>query len=119
MKRMIGIYILGVLFTVILSACSNMSQSENITKQEMAEGMNQNDAYTINTKISDVVSNPSFGDYGRLIFPDDSGYYSGNTLGELRLTWYNNIDSNKTVEIVNYMKEHAESRRPSGLRKTR
>ena len=107
MKRMIGIYILGVLFTVILSACSNMSQSENITKQEMAEGMNQNEAYTINTKISDVVSNPSFGDYGRLIFPADSGYYSGNTLGELRLTWYNNIDSNKTVEIVNYMKEHA------------
>lgn len=109
MKRMIGIYILGVLFTVILSACSNMSQSENITKQEMAEGMNQNEAYTINTKISDVVSNPSFGDYGRLIFPVDSGYYSGNTLGELRLTWYNNIDRNKTVEIVNYMKEHAEA----------
>lgn len=40
--------------------------------------------YTRNTKIPDVISDPIFGDYGRLIFPADSGYYSGDTLGELR-----------------------------------
>ena len=40
--------------------------------------------YTHNTRISDVISDPVFGDYGRLIFPADSGYYSGDTLGELR-----------------------------------
>lgn len=66
-------------------------------------------AYTADTKIADVQSDPVFGTYGRLIFPVDEGYYSGNTLGELRLTWYNNIDSEKTVEIVNYMKDHAEA----------
>ena len=44
-----------------------------------------------------------------MIFPVDSGYYSGDTLGELGLTWYSNIDADKTVEIVNYMKEHAEA----------
>ena len=38
----------------------------------------------------------------------DSWYYSGDTLGDLQLTWYNNIDPAKTVEIVNYLKEHAE-----------
>lgn len=64
-------------------------------------------AYTVNTKISDVISDPVFGDYGRLIFPVDSGYYSGDTLGELRLTWYSNIDADKTVEIASYMKTHA------------
>ena len=37
----------------------------------------------------------------------DTGYYSGETLGSLRLTWYSNIDPDKTVEITNYMKEHA------------
>lgn len=44
--------------------------------------------------------------------PVESGYYSGDTLGELQLTWYNNINSNKTVEIVNYMKTHAEAGDP-------
>ena len=48
-------------------------------------------------------------EYGRLIFPVDTGFYSGDTLGDLQLTWYNNIDPAKTVEIVNYLKEHAEA----------
>lgn len=57
--------------------------------------------------ISDVISEPLFGNYGRLIFPTDSGYFSGDTLGTLKLTWYSNIDPEKTVEIANYMKNHA------------
>lgn len=39
----------------------------------------------------------------------NGSYYSGDTLGELRLTWYNNIDPDKTVEIVNYMKTQVEA----------
>lgn len=62
-----------------------------------------------NTRIADVINNSSFGDYGRLIFPADTGYYSGDTLEELRLTWYNNISPDKTVEIVNYLKSHADA----------
>ncbi len=65
--------------------------------------------YTGKTKISDVINDPAFDSYGRLIFPVDKGYYSGDTLENLRLTWYNNIDPNKTVEIANYMKNHAEN----------
>ena len=38
-------------------------------------------AYTADTKIADVIADPTFGDFGRLIFPVDSGYYSGDTLG--------------------------------------
>lgn len=60
-----------------------------------------------NTKISDVMADKAFGDYGRLIFPVNSGYYSGSTLGNLSLIWYSHIDPNKTVEITNYMKSHA------------
>ena len=44
--------------------------------------------YTKDTGITEVQSDPAFGDYGRLIFPVDNGYMSGNTLGNLRLTWY-------------------------------
>ena len=61
------------------------------------------------TLITDVMNDSAFGDYGRLIFPVNSGYYSGNTLGELRLTWYTEIDPEKTVEIVNDMKSRAEA----------
>lgn len=74
----------------------------------MGAGQDAGASYTVNTKIADVLSDPVFGKYGRLIFPVDSSYYSGETLGELRLTWYNNIDPDKTVEIVNYMRDRAE-----------
>lgn len=66
-------------------------------------------AYTVDTKISDVINDPVFGDYGRLIFPVDTGFYGGDTLGGLRLTWYSNISPDKTVEITNYMRDHAEA----------
>ena len=65
--------------------------------------------YTKDIGITEVQSDPAFGDYGRLIFPVDNGYMSGNTLGSLRLTWYSNIDPDKTVEICNYLKGHAEA----------
>jgi len=61
-----------------------------------------------NTPIGEVIAYPGFGDWGRLIFPVDEGYYSGSTLKDLRLTWYSNIQPAKTVEIVNYLKEKAD-----------
>lgn len=61
------------------------------------------------TRIDEVTSYPAFDDWGRMIFPVDTGYYSGGTLGSLRLTWYSNIQPAKTVEIVNYMREKADA----------
>jgi len=70
---------------------------------------NMSEPYQQNTKISEVINDPAFGDFGRLLFPADAGYYSGDTLGELSLTWYGNINPERTVEIVNYMKNHVEA----------
>lgn len=80
----------------------NKDESKDNTESE-------HEIYTIDTKISEVISEPVFGDYGRLLFPVDRGYYNGNTLGDLQLTWYSHIDSNKTVEICNYMKTHVQA----------
>nr|WP_243116372.1 alpha/beta hydrolase [Fonticella tunisiensis] len=66
-------------------------------------------AFTADTRIEDVIKDPAFGNFGRLLFPIDNRYYSGDTLGKLYLTWYSNISPNKTVEIVNYLKKRAES----------
>lgn len=89
-----------------MAGCTNASQPNAETESEPMEEQVQsvNDAFTAETRIEDVINDPVFGDYGRLIFPVNDGYYSGETLGALRLTWYSNIDPDKTVEIVNYMK---------------
>ena len=61
--------------------------------------------FTAETKIADVINDDAFGDFGRLIFPVNGGYYGGTTLGDLRLTWYNYINVAHTVEICNYLKD--------------
>lgn len=48
-----------------------------------------------------------FGSYGRLLFPVEDAYYSGDTLEELQLTYYSHIDPDETVKIVNSLRERA------------
>lgn len=121
MKGSIAIGILTVLLITVLSACGKTaepSQSQKAqdlpqstvpveSKEENVGNTMMNDVYTIDTAISDVMDDPVFGDYGRLIFPVEDWYYSGDTLGELELTYYSNIDPDKTVEIANYFHNHA------------
>lgn len=92
------------LFAVILSIALCVSAFSAI-RAEAAEGTDA--PYTRATRIDDVASAPVFGSYGRLIFPVDRGYMSGETLGTLRLTWYSCIDPDKTVEIANHLKSRA------------
>ncbi len=75
----------------------------------MQPEQNTSEPCTVDTKITEVINDPVFEEYGRLIFPVDEAYYSGDTLGSLRLTWYNNIDPEETVKIVNTLKSRAES----------
>lgn len=100
-------------FSIILClfGCSENQLSKDTNEEDGSMKTDQNitDSYTEDTKITDVIQDPVFDDYGRLIFPVDSGYYSGDTLGKLELTWYNNIDSNKTVEITNYFKNQVQA----------
>ena len=65
--------------------------------------------FTADTPVEAVLQDDACGDYGRLLFPVDTGYWSGETLGELQLTWYNNIDPEETVEIVNTLWQRAEA----------
>ncbi len=113
-----------IITIMLLGACGNTSQADmsnegesQITADSMGIGqdsksdvkMDESNLFTRNTAISDVITDPVFGSYGRLIFPVDEGYYRGDTLERLSLTWYSHIDPDKTVEIVNYMKTHAEA----------
>jgi acetyl esterase/lipase len=76
-------------------------------EESREEGTFTNSTYTRSSRIKDVMNDPVFRGYGRLIFPVQTSGYSGSTLGDLELLWYSGIDPDKTVEIVNYMHDEA------------
>lgn len=105
--------LLSIIFSVILALTGCSGEIPDIpdstaTEESGSKNM-ETQAYTRSTSIDEVRNDPVFGNYGRLIFPVDEGYYSGNTLGGLSLVWYNNIDPDKSVEIANYFREHAQA----------
>ena len=66
--------------------------------------------FTKDTKVVDVINNKSFQNFGNLIFPVDRTIDKNMTLeicDDLYI-WYNYMNADKTVEIVNYMKEQIE-----------
>ena len=100
-----------ILLAVPLSGCAGrVSTASELTAPASTAALPGHipvEPVTGSTKIADVINDPLLGDYGRLLFPTDSGYYSGDTLSELRLVWYSNIDPDETVEIVNYVRGRA------------
>lgn len=64
----------------------------------------------MHTKVKDVINDPAFEDYGRLIFPVDMSIDNDLELQDVEeiLPWYSEVNPERTVEIVNYMKNQAE-----------
>ena len=92
----------GLLFLFAMTTLMGCGGGDAASNTKEVERLSR---VTENTKISDVKNDPLFNGYGRLIFPLNPSYYSGDTLGELSLTWYTNIKPSRTVEIVNYMRD--------------
>ena len=103
---------------LILSACTvaaaGGAQNAKAIKEEEEMHMNRsvNGPYTAASPIRAVMNDPVFGEYGRLLLPADEDYWSGETLRDLRLTWYNYVNADKTVEIVNTLYQQARSGGP-------
>lgn len=92
------------------------SDSAEMTEKDGSAGdenMNVKDSndYTLQTKVTEVMKDPVFEDYGRLIFPADVNISDGLRLQDVEdiLMWYSNVNSEKTVEITNYLKDQAEA----------
>ena len=86
--------------------------SENKNPAESAVAAAKADSFTDvtrKTQVWDVINDPVFGDYGRLIFPVDRPLREDLTLEDMDevLMWYNDIKLDKTVEIVNYLGQQA------------
>ena len=91
--------------SALLSGCGGAPQEPPEDPEEGGSAVRN--PWTADTPIQEVIQDPAFGDCGRLLFPTDDAYWSGETLGELRLTWYSHIDPDMTVEIVNTLRDRA------------
>lgn len=90
-----------------VSSTSAIRQQEELKTNSVPELEMMKKPFDENTSIDMVKNDPVFDDYGRLLFPADDGYMSGDTLGDLQLTWYNYIDPAETVKIVNTLWQRA------------
>lgn len=116
MKKQAAV-ILFTLVLIILSACGENNEIVNDTignsESNIIEEVStlENSEFTKDTKVIDVINAPCFEGYGRLIFPVNAAIDENLTLehADELLKWYNCINPDKTVEIVNYMKSKAEN----------
>lgn len=88
---------------------ANTIRGSQVSGNGTANGTTTSASYNRQSRIADVMSAPVFGSYGRLLFPVQRNYWSGETLEQLRLTYYNYIDPDETVAIVNYLHSLAEN----------
>ncbi len=67
--------------------------------------------FTLDSTVNDVIRDKAFANYGRLLFPVDIPVDRKSTLAQVSSSdtyiWYNYIQPQKTVEIVNYLKEQS------------
>ncbi|MDE7320678.1 MAG: alpha/beta hydrolase, partial [Lachnospiraceae bacterium] len=116
-----------ICLTAVLSACggdtrfsgdnrNEQTESEagtaSASEQEQEGSMEAGNGFTAadrKTKVRDVISAPAFEGYGRLLFPVDRTISDDLTLEDVGdvLVWYNYINPDRTVEIVNYLGEQA------------
>lgn len=67
-------------------------------------------AFTGESRVQDVMQDPAFAGFGRLIFPVDMQIDDALTLNDVEeiLPWYSEVNPERTVSIVNEMKTRAE-----------
>lgn len=97
----------------VVNSDSSSNDSETVEmkqKNDDKKETGQQSEYTLKSKVVDVINDSVFGDYGRLIFPVDMDISKNLTLENVKtiLPWYSEINPQKTVEIVNYMKKRAD-----------
>ena len=68
-------------------------------------------SFTKSSTVSEVMNNKSFEGFGNLIFPVDRDFDGNTRLDDIDdiYVWYNYINDDKTVEIVNYMKDEVDA----------
>ncbi len=79
--------------------------------KEITKHLSEQEKFTLDSTVKNVIEDKAFGDFGRLLFPVDISVDRNSTLAQVSSSdtyvWYNYIQPQKTVEIVNYLKEQS------------
>lgn len=117
------VFLVGILTVTMLSGCGRLEEDAVINTEKTQETEEQgkenmtdnraivNESYNAESNINTVIHDAAFEDYGRLIFPVDIKIEDNLKLKDVSsiLPWYSEVNINKTVEIVNYMKDQVMS----------
>lgn len=117
-KAISGILMFHLVFAI--SACGNnevhvaeKTSEETDTGVEETAVQNKDTAnmYMLSSTVGDVINDPYFEDFGRLLFPVDRSVSEQMTLEEISSSnvyiWYSYIDPDKTVEIIQNLHDRA------------
>ena len=121
--QMKKIVLVGIITVIMLSGCGKTVQNSAIREETTQEtgnteqesvtekdiSMNEKESFNAESNINDVINDSAFESYGRLIFPVDMEIEDNLKLKDVSsiLPWYSEVNTDKTVEIVNYMKSQA------------
>lgn len=116
MKKFLMLLLAGL--TITTTACGDFPETQANTNHSdtvsiASDSIVGEQSVNTNTTVGEVIANPAFEDFGRLLFPVDRTVTDDMTLAEVSTsrvyTWYNNIQPEKTVEIINTLAENAKS----------
>ncbi|EGO5972398.1 alpha/beta hydrolase [Listeria monocytogenes] len=110
--------LLGLLL-VFATACSrNLDETDSSTgesRRMVTEEKGSEQAtmtkFTLESTVGEVLADPAFEDFGHLLFPVDRNVTEEMSLADVSTSrvyvWYNNIQPEKTVAIINHLKSRA------------
>lgn len=112
-----GIVFMMFFLMIGITACGNRTAGAAVIQETEAESAVENSAdwntYTRTSSVKDVIQDPYFGDFGRLLFPIDRSVSEEMTLEQISSSsvyvWYHDIDPGKTVEIIENLHDRAAS----------
>ena len=93
------------------SSIAEENKESTELNSEVGKDLQPSAKFTKETKIWDVIDDPAFRGYGRLLFPLEKPIDKDMPLGHIGriMTWYNYVNPNRTVDIVNTLHTRAEN----------
>lgn len=100
-------YLCLILLPVVLILIMFFKSYAEDPVKDGTKGETQEEMFTTTTSVAQVIRDPAFGTYGRLLFPVDTGYYRGDRLDQLSYIWYGKMNPERTVSVLNQLKTDA------------
>ena len=106
------VILIAIILIVYFRNGNNINMSNYIQNiQDDKESKMTDITFNLNSTVGQVKNDDRFKEFGNLIFPVNINIPNNITLKDIGdyYSWYNYINPNKTVEIINYMKQQVDS----------